>query len=108
MHPEGGFTTDLDLRCRAMPRRARNQLPADGIYHVTVRGVDRCLIVRDDCNWRALHELVLAAQGKQFGSAYDAYCLMSSHFHCWCERRSGASRLECTGSTGPMRSGSIA
>jgi putative transposase len=64
-----------------MPRRPRSELPPDGIYHVTVRGVDRGLIVRDDLDWRALHELVLAAQGKKFGSAYDAYCLMSSHFH---------------------------
>jgi putative transposase len=64
-----------------MPRRPRDELPPDGIYHVTVRGVDRCLIVRDDVDWRALQELVLAAQGKKFGSAYDAYCLMSSHFH---------------------------
>ena len=63
-----------------MPRRPRHELPPNGIYHVTVRGVDRCLIVRDDPDWRALHELVLAAQGK-FGSAYDAYCPMSSHFH---------------------------
>jgi REP element-mobilizing transposase RayT len=64
-----------------VPRRPRNELPPDGIYQVTVRGVDRGLIVRDHPDWRALHELVLAAQGKQFGSAYDAYCLMSSHFH---------------------------
>jgi putative transposase len=64
-----------------MPRRPRNELPPDGIYHVTVRGVDRCLIVRDEHDWRALHELVLAAQQTKFGSTYDAYCLMSSHFH---------------------------
>ena len=39
------------------------------------------LIVRDDQDWRSLHELVLAAQGRHFESAYDAYCVMSSHFH---------------------------
>src|SRR4051812_28839487 len=65
----------------AVPRRPRNELPPDGIYHVTVRGVDRCVIVRDESDWAALHAPVLAAQGQKFGSAYDAYCLMSSHFH---------------------------
>jgi putative transposase len=63
-----------------MPRQARCQLPPDGIYHVTTRGVDRSLIVRDGEDWQALHELVRAAQGR-FGWRYDAYCLMSSHFH---------------------------
>jgi putative transposase len=63
-----------------MPRRPRAELPPVGIYHVTSRGVDRCLIVRDEHDWQALHELVLAAQGR-FGLSYDAYCLMSSHVH---------------------------
>jgi REP-associated tyrosine transposase len=63
-----------------MPRRPRYELPPTGIYHVTVRGVDRCLIVRDEHDWRALHELVLGSQ-QRFGSVHDAYCLMSSHFH---------------------------
>jgi putative transposase len=55
-------------------------LPADGIYHVTSGGVDRCLIVRDECDWRALQQLVLLAE-RRFEWAYDAYCLMGSHFH---------------------------
>jgi putative transposase len=38
------------------------------------------LIVHDEHDWGALHELVLAAQHR-FDWAYDAYCLMSSHFH---------------------------
>ena len=63
-----------------MPRRPRNQLPPAGVYHVTARGVDRCLIVRDECDWRALQELVVTAQ-RRFDWTCDAYCLMSSHFH---------------------------
>jgi putative transposase len=63
-----------------VPRRPRNALPADGIYHVTARGVDRCLIVRDTADWEALQELVAAAESR-YGWSYDAYCLMSSHFH---------------------------
>jgi REP element-mobilizing transposase RayT len=38
------------------------------------------LIVRDEQDWRALQELVLTAQ-RRYGWIYDAYCLMSSHFH---------------------------
>src|SRR4029078_9604582 len=45
-----------------MPRRPRNPLPPTGVYHVTARGVDRCLIVRDEYDWRALHELLVNAQ----------------------------------------------
>ncbi|HSC50421.1 MAG TPA: transposase [Gaiellaceae bacterium] len=63
-----------------MPRRPRHALPPDGIYHVTSRGVDRDLIVRDLHDWVALQHLVLAAE-RRFDWKYDAYCLMSSHFH---------------------------
>jgi putative transposase len=61
-------------------RKARHELPADGIYHVTSRGVDRCPIVRDRADWEALHELVLAT-GRRHSWRFDVYCLMSSHFH---------------------------
>ncbi len=47
---------------------------------MTVRGVDRGLIVRDEVDRETLHELVLAAQ-RRFSWRYDVYCLMSSHFH---------------------------
>ncbi len=63
-----------------MARRARRELPADGIYHVTARGVDSSPIVRDRADWEALHELVLAAE-RRHGWLYDVYCLMSTHFH---------------------------
>jgi putative transposase len=63
-----------------MPRRPRHQLPADGVYHVTSRGVDRSLIVRDEHDWSALQQLILQTE-LRFGWVFDAYCLMSSHFH---------------------------
>jgi REP-associated tyrosine transposase len=63
-----------------MPRRPRNQLPPAGVYHVTARGVDRGLIVRDEFDWRSLQELVVTAQ-RRFEWTCDAYCLMSTHFH---------------------------
>ena len=63
-----------------MPRRPRYTLPPDGIYHVTSRGVDRGLIVRDRHDWQALQSIVLGAEAR-FGWRYDVYCLMSSHFH---------------------------
>ena len=63
-----------------MPRSPRNSLPDCGIYHVTARGVDRSLIVRDDIDRRALQELVIKTEGR-FGWRYDVYCLMSNHFH---------------------------
>jgi putative transposase len=63
-----------------MPRRPRRSLPDNGIYHVTVLGVDKLPIVFDDVDRNALHELVLRAEQK-FGWCYDAYCLMTTHFH---------------------------
>ena len=38
------------------------------------------MIVRDEYDWRALHELLVNAQ-RRFDWTCDAYCLMSSHFH---------------------------
>ena len=63
-----------------MPRRPRCELPPSGPYHLTARGVDRSLIVRDEHDWEALRDLVLAARGR-FGLRYDVFCLMRSHFH---------------------------
>jgi REP-associated tyrosine transposase len=63
-----------------VPRLARCELPPDGIYHVTARGVDRGLIVRDEVDREALHRIVLLTE-RRFSWRYDAYCLMSSHFH---------------------------
>ena len=63
-----------------MPRRPRKTLPDRGVYQVTVRGVNRSAIVFDDIDRNALHELVLRTE-KRFDWMYDAYCLMTTHFH---------------------------
>ena len=47
---------------------------------MTVRGVNRGAIVFDDVDRCALHELIVRTE-KRFGWRYDAYCLMTTHFH---------------------------
>jgi REP element-mobilizing transposase RayT len=64
-----------------MPRVPRTVLlPEHGVFHVAVRGVNRSFIVHDDVDWLALRAVVLRAE-ERFSWRYDAYCLMSSHFH---------------------------
>jgi len=63
-----------------VPRRPRKSLPDRSIYQVTVRGVNRSAIVFDEIDRGGLHELVLRTE-KRFGWIYDAYCLMTTHFH---------------------------
>ena len=63
-----------------MPRLPRNVLPAYGAFHVTVRGVDRCVIFRDAEDYRlfvALFRRVVAREALEVW----AYCLMPNHFH---------------------------
>src|SRR5438105_14184076 len=62
-----------------MPRQPRSQLP-DGHFHVTSLGVANCAIFRDDCDRVAFRELLLQA-GLRFSLRYDAWCLMTTHFH---------------------------
>jgi putative transposase len=63
-----------------VPRRPRSSLPDRGIYQVTVRGVNRGPIVFDDVDRNSLHALVLQIE-RRFDWCYDAYCLMTTHFH---------------------------
>jgi len=63
-----------------MPRQPRSILPAEGIYHVTARGVDRCAIVRDDEDRASfVRDLLLVAW--RFRWIGHAYCLMDNHYH---------------------------
>jgi putative transposase len=68
-----------------MPRRPRRELP-DGYFHVTSLGVDRCAIVRDDLDRTALREFLLQTEDR-FGLVYDAWCLMTTHFHAVLDAR---------------------
>ncbi len=55
-------------------------LPAFGIFHITVRGVDRCVIFRDNDDYRfflALLRRIVIAEGLEA----HAYCLMPNHVH---------------------------
>ena len=64
----------------AMPRSPRSHLPAEGVYHVTTRGVAQMDIVLDDLDrvrWCNLAESTIA----RFGWICHAYCLMNNHFH---------------------------
>jgi putative transposase len=63
-----------------MPRRPRRELPAEAVFHVTARGVNRSLIAFDDVDFGALKRLILEAADR-WGWKYDVYCLMSNHFH---------------------------
>jgi len=71
-----------------MARLPRNVvLPAYGVFHVTVRGVDRCVIYRDAQDYvlfMALFRRVVA----RYSLRVEAYCLMPNHFHAIveCER----------------------
>jgi putative transposase len=63
-----------------MARRPRNELPDEGHFHVTSLGVANCDIFRDDHDWAAFRDLLLRA-GETFELPYDAWCLMTTHFH---------------------------
>ena len=63
-----------------MPRIARNQLPPEGIYHVTSRGVAGLPIFVGD-NDRL--DFLSLLKGIATASAWEchAYCLMTTHYH---------------------------
>jgi REP element-mobilizing transposase RayT len=63
-----------------MPRLPRSVLPAEGIFHVTSRGVARNSIARDDDDRR--HFLVLLAREVRRQSwDVHTFCLMPNHYH---------------------------
>jgi REP element-mobilizing transposase RayT len=55
-------------------------LPPEGIYHVTTRGVARQPIVVDEFDCRRFVSLLHAAQ-RQHRWQLLAYCLLPNHFH---------------------------
>src|SRR5215218_9131914 len=65
---------------RRMARRARCVLPAYARFHVTVRGVDRQNIVRDDFDRTAVVSGIVDAENR-FGWLLHAYSLLDNHFH---------------------------
>jgi REP-associated tyrosine transposase len=63
-----------------VPRLPRYLLPAEGIYHVTSRGVARSLIALDDDD-RRLFLALLAREVARGDWATHAFCLMPNHYH---------------------------
>lgn len=63
-----------------MPRLPRNVLPAEGIYHVTARGVARMAIAFDDED-RLLYLMLLARAARREAWQCHAFCLMPNHYH---------------------------
>jgi putative transposase len=62
-----------------VPRLARNELP-DGFFHITVRGVARGAIFRDELDYADFRDHLLRV-GQLYGWTIHAYCLMPNHYH---------------------------
>jgi putative transposase len=63
-----------------MPRRPRSSLPSYGVFHVSIRGVDRRPIVVDEFDrrrWVSLREEAAV----RFELITYVYCLMTNHYH---------------------------
>jgi putative transposase len=65
---------------RVMPRRNRSELPAWGVFHITMRGVDGCPIYLDDSDRHRFMRFFRLATGRAEWRVL-AYCLMTNHFH---------------------------
>jgi putative transposase len=65
---------------RTVPRLPRSVLPAEGIYHVTARGVARMAIFHDDED-RRLYLVLLAQAVLTEGWDCHVFCLMPNHYH---------------------------
>ena len=65
---------------RGVARLPRYLLPAEGVYHVTARGVARSLISRDDDD-RRLFLVLLAREVRLESWDCHVFCLMPNHYH---------------------------
>ena len=61
-----------------LPRRVL--LPEYGVFHVTARGVNRCVIFHDTFDYRLFENLLTIVQRRE-KLRIEAYCLMPNHFH---------------------------
>jgi putative transposase len=66
----------------------RYLLPAEGVYHVTARGVERRVITLDDDD-RRLFLALLAREVQRHSWDIHAFCLMPNHYHLIVETRLG-------------------
>lgn len=63
-----------------MPRLPRNALPAQGVFHVTARGVAGLPAFIGDVD-RLDFQSLLASIGHEFSWSVHAHCLMTTHYH---------------------------
>jgi putative transposase len=63
-----------------MPRRPRSELPQDGVYHVTTRGVAHTAIFHDD-DERRLFLRLLGDVVRRYDWRCHVFCLMTTHYH---------------------------
>jgi putative transposase len=61
-------------------RRPRYELPEQGVFHVTTRGVARTAIFRDDDERRLFLRLLANVVNRQEWHCH-AFCLMTNHYH---------------------------
>ena len=61
-------------------RRPRNELPPEGIYHVTTRGVARTATFRADDEYRLFLRLLLRVVERHEWRMHGL-CLMPNHYH---------------------------
>ena len=69
-----------------MPRPPRSELPDEGYFHLVARGVDSCLIVRDDDD-RLSFLGQLREAIRRFELSCLVFCLMNTHYHVVIEGR---------------------
>jgi REP-associated tyrosine transposase len=67
-------------RLRTVPRLRRSDLPEYGTFHITGRGVDRCLIYRDVHDYRRFSTLFQRLV-RESELRVSVYCLMPNHYH---------------------------
>ena len=63
-----------------MARLPRSVLPSYGIFHVTSRGVNKCMIYLDDDDRRSFTDLFRTTSERQRLKIW-AYVLMGNHYH---------------------------
>ena len=61
-------------------RRPRNELPPEGVYHVTTRGVARTATFRSDDEYRLFLRLLVRVVERHEWQMHG-FCLMPNHYH---------------------------
>jgi REP element-mobilizing transposase RayT len=68
------------MKTAGVSRVPRSELPSYGVFHITARGVDRCVIFRDRDDYGLFTIRFLRVMRKE-GLQVHAYCWMPNHYH---------------------------